>query len=113
MPDNLNVSMIGDSVVAAIKDSVETKVIEVDGLNFVTRPIHRPPAELRPDTLIVHTLSGLVDYVSNVARIDPDVAHAIKCVHVVSHDRVDVCGALVGRDNQRYVYLSRSTCRSM
>jgi hypothetical protein len=104
--NNISVSMIGDSVVAAIKDSVKTETIEVDGRLFTTRSVFQPPTELAPDVLIVHTLTGLVDYVNNIARIDPEAADKIKCVHVFGPDRIDVCGALRGRHNQRYVYLS-------
>jgi hypothetical protein len=107
VPDNnINVSMIGDSVVAAIKDSVKTETIEVDGQVYTTRGVFNPPSTLAPDNLIVHTLTGLVDYVNNIARIDPVVAPEITSIHVYGPGRVDVCAPLRGRNNQRFVYLS-------
>jgi len=96
--------MIGDSVVEAIQDSVKTETIEVDGRVFTTREIYDPPSPSRPDGFVLHTLTGLVDYVNGVAGIDPDVK--LKCIHVASPERVNVCGALHGRNNSRFIYAS-------
>lgn len=103
MPDDINVSMIGDSVVEAIKESVKTELINVDGRYFTTRPVYDPPREPSPDTLTVHTLSGLVDYVNNIVKIDSGI-NRITCVHVLSPNAVNVCGALGGRHNVRHIY---------
>src|SRR5262245_6822871 len=96
--------MIGDSVVAAIQDSVKTNVIEVDGRKFVDREVFDPPDLFLPDPLILHTLSGLVDYVSERAQVEPNASGLIKSVHVVSPGRVNVYGPLQGRKNARPTY---------
>jgi hypothetical protein len=102
--DNINVSMIGDSVVEAIQDSVRTNVIEVDGRKFVDREVFDPPSPDSPKPLAVHTLTGLVDYVNNRTQIDPDHGGLITCVHVVGPYGVNVYGPIHGRDNERYLY---------
>src|SRR5438093_1052818 len=104
MPDNINVSMIGDAVVEAIKDSVKANVIEVDGLAYVDREVFVAPLPPGPDVIVIHTLTGLVDYVNNIAKIDPEAADKIKCVHVLGPHSVHVLGGLHGRNNVRYVY---------
>jgi hypothetical protein len=105
MPDNsINVSMIGDSVVRAIQESVPTNVIEVDGLAYVDRQVFTAPLPPGPDVIVLHTLTGLVDYVNNISKIDPEAADKIKCIHVLGPHSVHVLGALHGRNNVRYVY---------
>lgn len=106
MPDSINVSMIGDAIVEAIKDSVKTETIKVDGRTFTTRQVFDPPKSASPDTLKVHTLTGLIDYVNNIAKIDPDVAKGLSCIHVVNPGTVNIYGPISGRDYVRPIFLS-------
>lgn len=95
--------MIPDSAVKAIQDSVRTEVIDVDGLEYLTRPVAIPPADPQPDRLTVHTLTGLIEFINNVA----DKA-LIKALHVTGYDGVDVIGAISGRHQQRPTFASAS-----
>lgn len=104
--DNINVSMVGDAVVEAIKESVKTSVIEVDGRQFVDRELFNPPDPHLPTALKIHTLTGLIDYVNGRGRIDQNGSGLITCIHVVGPDRVDVCGPLQGRQNNRPIFAS-------
>lgn len=96
--------LIPSDAIQAIKDSVKTEVIEVAGRQFTSRPVHmapQPPA-IRP--LIVHTLTGLVDYVKGVADIDPVAASQIKCVHIMNPAEVRVCSGLQEQGFDRHVF---------
>jgi hypothetical protein len=101
MPEN---PLIPSDAVQAIKDSVKTDVIEVAGRQFTTRPVHMPPQPPPIKPLIVHTLTGLVDYVKGIAEIDPVAASQIKCIHIANPAEVRVCGGLQEQGVDRHVF---------
>src|SRR5437870_13666351 len=70
--------IIPSDAVQAIKDSVETKTIEVGGRAFVTRPVFKTPAKETANGLRVNTLQGIVDYFkSNVdtSKLEDAILH--------------------------------------
>lgn len=92
----------GDAV-KAIQDSVKTEVIAVSDVDYTTRQVFAPPVESKAETLDVHTLSGLVDYLAaNIDDADPE-NHAI---HIVSPSKVNIVSVLDGRPKRRDVLLS-------
>lgn len=98
-----NAQAMSDSAVKAIQQSVETRVIDVDEINYITRPVFAPPIEATAETLKIHTLSGLVDYLaSNIDDIFP-THHAI---HIVGFGEVNLVTVLDGRPKRRDVLVS-------
>jgi hypothetical protein len=75
--------LIPDAAVQAIQQSVETKIITVDGREFTTRPVHEIPSEPSVETLQLTTLTGLVEYLNEVQDL-PLVKADITAVHVLS-----------------------------
>jgi hypothetical protein len=99
MGDNL----IPDSAVKAIQDSQKAEVLAVDGASFVTKEVFLPPRESQAATLQIHTLSGLVAYLTkDVDKLDEDeTANGPVYVYVVSPTQVDVLGPPQGRHQSR------------
>lgn len=97
-------TLIPSDAVQAIQDSVRTEVIEVAGRQFTTRPVHFPPQPQPVKPLIVHTLTGLVDYLKDIGQIDPVAASQIKCIHVVNPHEVRVCGGLQEQGFDRSIF---------
>lgn len=85
----------------------EAKVVEIDGVQFTTVPLHDPrKSDPEPKPLVLHTLTGLVDYVTE----NRDVLNAAECmIHVVSPNRVDVVSRLKGAFQQRFIYATAET----
>jgi|SRR5215467_940907 len=83
-------------VVKAIKQSVATGVIEVDGKNYLTRAVHAPPPDPQIDTLMIHSLTGVVAYMTN--NVD-DLKGAY--VQVTAPNCVDVILPPSGRTKER------------
>lgn len=94
-----NEVLIPDAAVKAIQDSVKTEVVEIGGLKFVTRQVYRPPSDSLPETLIIHTLTGLIKFIEHERNISD-----IDSIHVVDHKTVDVQGALEGHTRERPLY---------
>lgn len=96
---------IHSDAVQAIKDSQKTDIIEVGGVQFVSRPVFEPPKEATPATLKLNTLTGLIDYVNNGAdAVTSDETGLM--VHVASEREVNVVSGLFGRAEQRKIYAS-------
>lgn len=96
-------SEISNEAVKAIQDSVRTEAISAEPDQFLTRPVFAPPVEATAETLGVHTLTGLVDYLSaNIDKVTPE-SHAI---HIVSPTEVNLVGVLGGRPKRRDVLLA-------
>lgn len=95
-------SLIPDAAVKAIQDSVATEVIAVDELNYLTRDVFLPPAEIKADCLRINTLAGIVDFLKN--NID-SVPLAELAIHIVDHEDVRVVSKLTGRDKSRDLYV--------
>ena len=84
------------SVVQAIKDSVLTHRVALDERIYFSRPVYLPPPESAIDTLVIPTLTGLVDYIdADPDDIDPDF------IHVASPTLVHLYTKVQGRDNRR------------
>lgn len=88
------------------KDSLigTQRVVEVNGATFSTTPLHQVPQPklAEPGALVVHTLTGLADYV----RENRDQIDASACViHVESPTRVSVRSKLLTPAQQRHTYL--------
>jgi hypothetical protein len=99
--ENTEQLVLSDAV-RAIQDSVKTETIRVGDKDYVTRQIFLPPREPEGDCLNIHTLTGIVDFLSH----DIDRLKLGKvAVHVVAHDRVAVVGDLQGRHSQRNTFL--------
>lgn len=95
--------LIADAAVKAIQDSVATGTIEIGGDRFVTRPVFPPPIEALAETLTVHTLSGLVDYLaSNVDRLTWDEL----AIHIVGPGAVNLVTMFEGRPRRRNVIIA-------
>ena len=92
-------SIIPSDAVQAIKDSVETKIIEVDGYEFTTRQVFWTPTAGLPKKVELYTLSGLADFVNTFQEPDN-----LDFVHVDGHDKVELIGKMMGRNNERPVY---------
>lgn len=98
-----NAQAMSDSAVKAIQQSVTTVPITVDEINYTTRPVFAPPTEASAETLAVHTLTGLVDYLgSDIDQLVPG-EHAI---HIASPDVVNLVSVLFGRPKRRDILLS-------
>jgi hypothetical protein len=98
-----NAQAMSDSAVKAIQQSVATDTITVREGELVTRPVHAPPAEALAETLSIHTLTGLVDYLAtNVDALAPE--HL--AVHIASPETVNLVGILGGRPQRRDVLVS-------
>lgn len=54
---------VSDAVVEAIKDSVPTGKVEIDGATYLERQVFDPPKPSTAETLNVATLTGLVEFV--------------------------------------------------
>lgn len=54
---------VSDAVVQAIKDSVSTGKVEVDGVTYLERQVYDPPPPRTVETLNIATLTGLVEFV--------------------------------------------------
>ncbi len=94
--------LIPSDAVQAIKDSVQVAQIEVDGLRYVSRAVQLPPMEPLPDTLKIHTLTGVAEFCNTFDR--SKIAH----VHIESASSVKVWGPLEGRHRNRPCYLAAS-----
>lgn len=92
--DGLAVSTIRDIAVEAAGQNV---VVEAEGRELSTIPLHNVPREDRPDepkTLVLHSLDGLADYVTE----NRDELVAAECmVHVASPTSVRVVSRLQPR----------------
>jgi hypothetical protein len=98
-----NNPLIPSDAVQAIKDSVATTIIEISGEDYTSRPVFVPPAEAKDETLDVHTLSGVIDYLS--ANID-EALPAAHAIHIVGPSKVNLVSLLDGRPRRREVLVS-------
>lgn len=72
--------------------------IGADGKEYAYRDVHRVYDDPRPETLIVYSLSGIVDYVKkNIDKLEMDKL----MIHVVNHERVDLITDVHGAKNER------------
>jgi hypothetical protein len=96
--------MLSDKAVEAIQDGVKTGIIQVNGVDYTTRPVFDPRVkEPEAETLTVNTLTGLVHYIeSNVDSLDLTAL----VIHIEGHDAVSLLGPLRGRFKQREEYLT-------
>ena len=95
--DGTAVQQIADLAVAGAKP------VKIGDASFSPVPLHlvRKPADPQPAPLVVHTLTGLVDYLT----LNPDALELEKVVlHVVGPDQVDVRSPLFGEHQQRNLY---------
>lgn len=95
--------LLPDAAVKAIQESVETQSINVGEYDFVTRPVFAPPVEAKAETLNIHTLSGLVDFLS--ANIDVDDSTKL-AIHIAGFNAVNLVSVLNGRPKRRDVLVS-------
>lgn len=82
-----------------------TRFEEVDGVKYAVRSLYPvlPPKEPEPDPLVVHTLTGLVEYV----KANHDGLALNKLVmHVVDPMRVDLVSPTHGYHRQRFTFAS-------
>lgn len=84
-------------------------VVEIEGREYTTIPLHDPrKLEKAPEVLIVHTLTGLVQYVrDNVIAAEgvrDDLQADKVMIHVNGPDEVRVMSSLVGEFRQRFAY---------
>lgn len=94
--------MISPETIEAVKDSVTTRTIEVNGVTYTTREVfdlRRKDPE--PAILEMHTLGGLVDYFKN--GLDSEQIKGA-FLHIVSHAEVRIVGQLFGRFQQRITF---------
>jgi hypothetical protein len=100
---------VTDRLLALIQQSVETKQITVGPEEFLTRKVEMPPAPPTVTTLVIHTLQGVIDYLSNDKKFDrvipPADANAGLAIHIVDETEVNVVGGVFGRFRQREVFV--------
>lgn len=97
---------VSDAVVDAIKQSVDTKIIAVDGVGFLTRQVYDPPAPSKVETLSIATLTGLIEFVKT-QTVGADDARLIEglIVQVEGPNSVAIKGPISeDRAKQRDVY---------
>jgi hypothetical protein len=85
-------------------DAARPQEVTIGGKAYASGPVvnpRQPDPEPRP--LVLHTLSGLVDYVKSEMAIDDPEADRI-AIHVVDPCLVEVVGRLRGEFRQRTVY---------
>lgn len=73
-----NAQAMSDSAVTAIQQSVETKTIAVDGVDYVTRTVFDPPPPRTVETLNIATLTGLVEFVKTQVTTDHGLQRIIQ-----------------------------------
>lgn len=104
-----NTTLAGSAVaeVAALAQeaqTIEPRITEINGETYSTTPLHRvaPAKEAEPAPLVVHTLTGLLDYIAG----NRDELNWGECiVHVVDPGKVEIRGALLGHHRQRLTFL--------
>lgn len=95
-------SEISNEAVKAIQESVHTEAISAEADQFLTRPVFAPPVEAKAETLNIHTLTGLVDYLAtNIDSVAPETY----AIHIVSPDQVNLVGVLDGRPKRRNILI--------
>lgn len=107
--------LIPDAAVQAIQDSVRTEVIDIFGMPYTTRPLFLPPQEPRVSPLKIHTLSGLVDYITQSSAEGGDGVEGNRpeaIVHVLDHETVEVISAYTGRESLRNCFV-RCSCERL
>lgn len=83
---------------------IEPRFAEINGEVFSTSILHRvkPDKEAEPAALVVHTLTGLLDYI----EANRDALDLSGClVHVVDPGHVELRGALLGPHRQRLTFV--------
>lgn len=98
-------NLIPDAAVQAIKDSEKTAVIKIDGKEYVTREVYDPPSDAVPAAVRLHTLDGVVDFITFEAE---GFEHGV-AVHVEAHDKVSVISTAFGRAERRATYAVASS----
>jgi hypothetical protein len=91
-----------EPLIKAIQDAVVPTTISIDAKEYVTKSIYFPPPEPSIDRLLIHSLSGLVQYLSGPGQTE---ASDPPFIHVVDHKTVDVWGLASGRHRDREHYL--------
>lgn len=93
--------MLSDKAVEAIQESKKTDIIIVDGQEYVSHPVFKPPEEKLPAPLVVHTLESFTTYL----RENRDGFAADDClVHVESPMSIKLLNAPFGRENTRTLW---------
>ena len=92
--------IIPSNAAKAIQDSVRTDLYQVDGHEYTRRPVFSPPSESLPETFVVHTLNGLVQFLNRADR------PKVELIHVKNPGQVYVYGAIEGRNQKRPCYLA-------
>lgn len=85
-------------LIEAIQDGVKPIIVGIDGHEYVTRQILIPPAEPALDAIVVHTLTGLVDYLTH--RTD-ELPGDPPFIHVESPAKVQLISKPKGRHQER------------
>lgn len=98
-----NFSDDAKSVVQAIQDGVRTETIDVDGKEFVTRPVYLPPEKPDVGALYISTLDGLIEYLNQ--NVD-DHVHDELVVVVNSPRSVSVYRQIESSQDNRTLWLN-------
>lgn len=96
--------MLSKEAVEAIQQSTATEKFTVDGVEYFTRNLHDPrQAQPQADTLKINTLTGVVDYLkTNIDKLPKESL----MIHVKTHAKVNLLGALSGHFRQRETLVS-------
>lgn len=99
--------MLDRSAVEAIAElakQADQNIVGVNGVMYGPAAMYRiDDPEPEPNTLVVHTLAGLVKYIdANRDGLDLQAC----TLHVVGPERVDLLSELIGPYNQRFTYVS-------
>ncbi len=92
------------TAIKELKDlALEGTLHSVDGKVYSPHKMYRVYSDPRPGALVVHSLTGVVDYLeANIDGLSKDKL----LIHVVNHSAVNVITNVQGDSNERHVVLS-------
>jgi hypothetical protein len=87
-------------IIQTIQDSVRTAIInDLEGKEFVTRPVHLLPEKKQAERLVVHSLTAIVDYLKS--GFDKGLLDGCTVI-VASPTEVEVQCPIAGRTDRRF-----------
>lgn len=103
----MNQLQIFEPLIEAVQQAVKPEVIVVADTEYTTKQIFNLPAPLKIDPFRVHTLGGVVDYLTTGNNVSADLSSAtVLILHVESARRVAVYGRLDERRRDNFLIAS-------
>lgn len=88
-----------DKLIEQLQTAVDVREVAIDGNNYLTRPLHLPPEEPSASTLMMQTLTGLVDYLKG----EPESGMPLY-LQIISPTRVEIVSPVAGRHLNRHKF---------